>query len=67
MSHEVVEKNINLTTHLSLEQEIELVSDIKLLLMAHFLISKLEFSYIIQTYDSILKLIADIFCLKYDF
>jgi predicted transcriptional regulator len=48
--HEM-EKNLNLTTHLSLEQEKELVADTKLLLMAHFLMSKLDFSDIIRIYD----------------
>jgi len=37
--------------YLSLEQELELVSDIKLLLMAHFLMSRWTFSDIIDTYD----------------
>ena len=46
-----MEKNIELTSQLTFEQEKELVSDIKLLLMAHFLINKLEFSEIIDIYD----------------
>ena len=46
-----MEKNIELTTQLSIEQEKELVADIKLLLMAHFLMSKLTFSDIIRIYD----------------
>jgi len=46
-----MEKNIELTRELTLEQETELVSDIKLLLMAHFLMNKLEFSEIIDIYD----------------
>jgi DNA-binding Xre family transcriptional regulator len=46
-----MEKNIELTTHLTLEQERELVADNKLLLMAHFLMSRLEFSDIIQIYN----------------
>lgn len=46
-----MEKNIELTEQLTLEQETELVSDIKLLLMAHFLMNKLEFSEIIDIYD----------------
>ena len=44
-------RNVELTTELSLEQEKELISDIKLLLMAYFLMCHLEFSTIIQTYD----------------
>ena len=46
-----MEKNIELTTQLTLEQEKELVSDIKLMLMAHFLMNKLEFAEIIDIYD----------------
>ena len=46
-----MEKNIDLTTQLSMDQERELVSDIKLLLMAHFLMSKLTFLDIIRIYD----------------
>jgi DNA-binding Xre family transcriptional regulator len=46
-----MEKDIELTEQLSLEQETELVSDIKLLLMAYFLMSKLEFADIIRIYD----------------
>lgn len=46
-----MEKNIDLTTHLSLEQERELVADTRLLLMAYFLVSGLEFSEIIQIYE----------------
>ena len=46
-----MEKNINLTTQLSLEQEKELVADTKLLLMAYFLMNNLEFSDIIRIYD----------------
>jgi len=46
-----MEKNIDLTTQLSIEQETELVADIKLLLMAHFLMSKLKFTDIIEIYD----------------
>jgi DNA-binding Xre family transcriptional regulator len=46
-----MEKNIDLTTRLSMAQESELVADIKLLLMAHFLMSKLAFSDIIRIYD----------------
>ena len=48
--HEM-EKNIELTQQLTLEQETELVSDIKLLLMAHFLMNKLSFEEIIKIYD----------------
>ena len=47
---QLMENNIDRTTQLSLEMEKELVSDIKLLLMAHFLVSKLKFSEIIQIY-----------------
>ena len=46
-----MEKNIDLTTQLSMDQERELVADIKLLLMAHFLMSKLAFLDIIRIYD----------------
>ena len=46
-----MEKDIELTEQLTLEQETELVSDIKLLLMAYFLMSKLEFEDIIRIYD----------------
>jgi len=46
-----MEKNVDLIDQLSLEQETELVADIKLMLMAHFLMNKLEFSEIIDTYD----------------
>ena len=46
-----MEKNIDLTTQLSIEQERELVADIKLLLMAHFLMSKFTFQDIIRIYD----------------
>lgn len=46
-----MEKNIELTTRLSLEQEAELAGDTKLALMAFFLMSKLEFSDIIRIYD----------------
>ena len=48
--HEL-EKNAELTQQLTLEQETELVSDMKLLLMAHFLINKLSFEEIIRIYD----------------
>ncbi len=46
-----MEKNIELTHQLTLEQETELVSDLKLLMMAHFLMNKLEFKEIIELYD----------------
>ena len=46
-----MEKNIELTHQLTLEQEAELVSDVKLLMMAHFLMNKLEFRKIIEIYD----------------
>jgi transcriptional regulator with XRE-family HTH domain len=47
----LMEHNIRLTTRLTLEQERELVSDIKLLLMTHFLINGLSFADIIALYD----------------
>jgi DNA-binding Xre family transcriptional regulator len=47
----LMEKNVELTQQLTLEQETELVSDIRLLLMAHFLINKLTFDEIISIYD----------------
>lgn len=46
-----MEKNVELTTELTLEQEKELVSDIKLLLMAHFLVNKHDFPSIIENYE----------------
>jgi len=46
-----MEKNIELTSQLTREQENELVADIKLLLMGYFLLNKLEFSEIIRIYD----------------
>jgi len=46
-----MERNIDLTHQLTMEQETELVGDIKLLLMAHFLMNKLEFKEIIEIYD----------------
>lgn len=46
-----MERNIDLTHQLTLEQETELVADIKLLLMAHFLMNKLQFTEIIEIYD----------------
>ena len=47
----LMEKNIELTTQLSLQQEQELVSDVKLLLVALLLMNKLEFVDIIACYD----------------
>ncbi len=47
----VMEQATQLTTQLSLQQEQELVSDTRLLLMAHFLMSRWTFSEIIETYD----------------
>jgi len=46
-----MEKNIDLTHQLTLQQETELVADIKLLLMGYFLMNKLEFTDIIRIYD----------------
>jgi DNA-binding Xre family transcriptional regulator len=46
-----MKRNVEMTTELTLTQEKELVSDIKLLLMAHFLINHLEFSAIIEAYE----------------
>ena len=46
-----MEKNIDLTTQLSIDQERELVADIRLLLMAHFLMCKFTFQDIIRIYD----------------
>ena len=46
-----MEKNVELTQQLTLEQETELVSDIKLLLMAYFLLNKLSFEDVISIYD----------------
>jgi len=48
--HEM-EKQIELTERLSLAQERELTSDIKLLLMAHFLMNRVDFDEIIEIYD----------------
>jgi len=47
----LMQKNIELTTELSREQEQELVSDSKLLLIALLLMNRLEFSDILSTYD----------------
>ena len=46
-----MEKNIELTTQLTAEQELELVSDARLLLVAILLINKLQFDEIIATYQ----------------
>lgn len=46
-----MEQHAQRVSQLSLEQEKELVSDIKLLLMAHFLISGWTFQEIVATYD----------------
>ena len=46
-----MEKKIELTQQCTLEQETELTSDIKLLLMAHFLMQRLTFEDIISVYD----------------
>ena len=47
----LMEKNIQLTTKLTLEQETEIVSDIRLLLVALLLVNRLEFEEIISIYD----------------
>lgn len=47
----MMEQATELTSHLSLKQEQELVSDIKLLLMAHLLMSRWTLPEIITTYD----------------
>ena len=47
----MMEQATQLTTRLSLEQEQELVADVKLLLMAHFLMNRWTFADIIETYD----------------
>jgi DNA-binding Xre family transcriptional regulator len=47
----LMEKNIDLTTQLSVEQEQELVSDVKLLLMALLLMNKLQFEDIVGIYE----------------
>ena len=46
-----MELSIQLTTHLTLRQEQELVSDTRLIMMAHYLISHWTFSEIIDIYD----------------
>ena len=47
----LMERNIDLTTQLSPSQEQELVSDVKLLLVALLLMNKLRFDEIIAVYD----------------
>ena len=47
----LMEKNIELTTELTQDQEKELVSDVKLLLVALLLMNKLQFAEILQIYD----------------
>jgi len=47
----LMQKNMELTSELSREQEQELVSDTKLLLIALLLMNRLEFSDILSTYD----------------
>ena len=47
----LMQKNIEFTTQLNREQEEELVSDIKLLLVALLLMNKLQFADILATYD----------------
>ena len=47
----LMEKNIELTTQLNPEQEKELVSDTRLLLMALLLVNKLQFADILRVYD----------------
>ena len=46
-----MEKNVELTSELTLEQEQELISDSKLLLMGYHLVSGLDFAAIIETFD----------------
>ena len=46
----IMEQRAQRTTHLSLAQENELVADVKLLLMAHFLMLRWSFSEIIENY-----------------
>ncbi len=48
---QLMDRNIELTTQLTLDQEKELVSDIKLLLIAMLLMNKLQFSEILSIYD----------------
>jgi transcriptional regulator with XRE-family HTH domain len=47
----VMEQHAQQITHLTLEQEQELVADIRLLLVAHFLMSRWTFAEIIASYD----------------
>ena len=47
----LMEKNIELTTQLTYEQEQDLVSDVRLLLIAILLMNKLQFAEIIHIYD----------------
>lgn len=47
----LVEQHTQRITHLTLEQEQELVADVRLLLVAHFLMSRWTFAEIIATYD----------------
>lgn len=47
----LMEQDMELTTRLSIQQEEELVSDIKLLLLAHCLINKWTFQEVIGNYD----------------
>ena len=46
-----MEKNVDLTTELTMEQEQELAADDKLLMMGHFLVNRFEFSEIIENYE----------------
>ena len=46
-----MEHDLELTHQLTLEQETELTADIKLMLMAHFLMNRLDFYEIIDLYD----------------
>ena len=48
---QLMQKNIELTTQLTRDQETELVSDVKLLLMSLLLMNKLKFSEIVRIYD----------------
>lgn len=48
---QLMQKNIELTTQLTRDQETELVSDVKLLLVALLLMNKLKFSEIVRIYD----------------
>jgi DNA-binding Xre family transcriptional regulator len=47
----LMERNVEMTAQLTREQEQELVSDVKLLLVAMLLMNKLQFAEIIHTYD----------------